>query len=676
MDPLTAEDPTHIGPYRLIARLGAGGMGRVYLARSEDGRTVAVKVIQAELAQHHEFRARFAREVEAARKVGGKWTAPVLDEDTEARSPWVATGYVPGPDLTTVVAEDFGPLPEASVRALASGLARALAEIHAAGLIHRDLKPSNVLITIDGPRVIDFGIARALETLAEGALTRTGAVIGSPGFMSPEQVRGQRLTPASDVFCLGSVLAYAATGRSPFGTTASGLHALMYRVAEEHPDLSGIPEPLLDLVQQCLHKDPTQRPTPQDVLARTATDPDEPWLPGKVLSQLGRQSAQLLDFAPSRAPEPTVLAGPAPDSAIGFGPAPAPVLPYTPTATPTHQNPPQPSWQPPAQAPPLPPAPSLHSAPSNVPSGPAAPTRFGRRRVVVAAVAATAFAVLVGGLFVIRPWDTGSPKTGGEKNKPSILPDGYAGTWTGAFVNGTGNRTPVRLKITGGGRGDKVAEYSTWLEGHVCVYSGRLTSASTGSGIKIAAGTLERSEPKAATEDCAKLQPGMTLTHSSDDTIERATGEEDPVVFKKHPLSDPGSRIMDPFGGQRSAKPGKLTHYEEFDMRVFTPGEDGITFRIKEYGNTCHYITEAFSLVDIDNTNDPKTTLYTAPAQLRTAGNDGNAPKSDPGCRKDGPLLEITHFSGVDGKWVSMDAFSTPEGDTSESEIRLDRSTG
>ncbi|MFG2331687.1 serine/threonine-protein kinase [Streptomyces sp. NPDC048604] len=306
MDQLIAEDPAHIGPYRLIARLGAGGMGRVYLARSEGGRTVAVKVVQADLAQQPEFRRRFAREVAAARKVGGRWTAPVLGADTEATTPWVATGYVPGPDLHTVVAERYGPLPQPSVLALANRLALALEAIHQARLIHRDLKPSNVLIAVDGPRVIDFGIARALATLADGVRTRTGAVIGSPGFMSPEQVRGRELTPASDLFCLGSVLAYAATGRAPFGSADLGVHALMFRVAEEEPDLDGVPQPLLDLVRGCLHRDPARRPTPQEVAERTAAYMARPWLPGELLEQLGRDAAKLLDFDPLRQPTSTV----------------------------------------------------------------------------------------------------------------------------------------------------------------------------------------------------------------------------------------------------------------------------------------------------------------------------------------------------------------------------------
>lgn len=312
MEHLTGEDPAHIGPYRLIARLGAGGMGLVYLGRSDLGRTVAVKVVQAEHAQHPEFRSRFAREVAAARRVGGAWTADVLDADTEAAVPWVATQYIPGPDLTTVVAQDFGPLPEQSVRTLANRLALALQAVHEAGLIHRDLKPSNVLVTVDGPRVIDFGIARAMDSLAGDSLhTRTGMLIGSPGFMSPEQVRGLELTPASDVFCLGALLVYAATGRLLFGATDTGLNAHLFRIAEEEADLTGVPDSLVDLVRACLHKDPAGRPTPHEVASRTATDESEEWLPGAVLAQLGRRAAHLLDYAPA-APVDAVAAVPAP----------------------------------------------------------------------------------------------------------------------------------------------------------------------------------------------------------------------------------------------------------------------------------------------------------------------------------------------------------------------------
>ncbi|MFF7737434.1 protein kinase [Streptomyces sp. NPDC007984] len=332
MEKLGPGDPQQIGSYRLLARLGAGGMGHVYLARSERGRTVAVKLVREELAAQEEFRERFRQEVRAARRVGGYWTAPVLDADTEAAVPWVATGYVAGPSLQQVVGHDHGALPERTVRILAAGLAHALKDIHAAGIVHRDLKPSNVLVTIDGPRVIDFGIARALETVTDGGLTRTGALVGSPGFMAPEQVRGDRITPACDVFCLGSVLAYAATGALPFGTANSGVHALMFRIAQEEPDLDGVPEGIADLVRDCLRKDPAARPSLDRVLQRTGADDTvsdgralDPWLPSALVAQLGRHAVRLLD---AEDPEGAVGAAtpptgrPAPDP--GTNPPPAP----------------------------------------------------------------------------------------------------------------------------------------------------------------------------------------------------------------------------------------------------------------------------------------------------------------------------------------------------------------
>ncbi|MGV0101539.1 serine/threonine-protein kinase, partial [Streptomyces californicus] len=313
MEKLGPDDPHRIGAYRLLGRLGEGGMGRVFLARSDRGRTVALKLVHGELAARHEFRARFRQEVRAAHRVGGAWTAPVLDADTEAPVPWVATGYVAGPSLNRVVSGRpgapvtasgaYGPLPSRSVRFLGSGLAHALQHIHGAGLVHRDLKPSNVLMTIDGPRVIDFGIARALESVHDGELTRTGVLVGSPGFMAPEQVRGERVTTACDVFCLGAVLAYAASGRLPFGTAESGgAHALMFRIAHEDPDLTGVSDELADVVRDCLTKDPGARPSTDEILARLGeADPEEPWLPAPLLAQLGRHAVELLD---AEDPEP------------------------------------------------------------------------------------------------------------------------------------------------------------------------------------------------------------------------------------------------------------------------------------------------------------------------------------------------------------------------------------
>ncbi|MCT6775094.1 serine/threonine protein kinase [Streptomyces sp. CS7] len=305
--PLVAGDPVRIGPYPLLGRLGAGGMGRVYLARSVGGRTVAVKVVHEEHIANGEFRARFRREIEAARRVGGRYTAPVLDADADAERPWVATGYVPGPSLEQAVRE-HGPLPAASVNALADGLLRALRGIHAAGIVHRDLKPSNVLLTVDGPRVIDFGIARALQVSVESLLTSTGMVIGSPGFMAPEQILGEETGAGADVFSLGCVLMYAATGRLPFGAGASNQHAVMFRIVQSPPDLDAVEDAFLrELIERCLTKSASERPGVDELLEGLAPDPSSDalrgaWLPPVLLARLAQQSALLLDAdVPERA---------------------------------------------------------------------------------------------------------------------------------------------------------------------------------------------------------------------------------------------------------------------------------------------------------------------------------------------------------------------------------------
>ncbi|MFD0155057.1 protein kinase domain-containing protein [Streptomyces sp. NPDC055721] len=317
MQPLQEQDPDRVADYRLLGRLGEGGMGVVYLARSPRGRMVAVKTIRAELAAAPDFRRRFAKETAVAQQVGGDWTAAVLASDPEAALPWVATAYVAGPTLQQVVADQNGPLPEHSVRGLASGLCRALGDIHAAGLVHRDLKPSNVMVTIDGPKVIDFGIARALNSTT-GGLTSTGVVIGSPGFMSPEQIRGERLTEASDIFSLGTVLAFAASGRLPFEVAEGQAHALMYRVVHEAPDLTGVPEPLRELTAACLAKDPADRPTLAELRERQETQYRSlgPWLPLEVLTRLGQEAVQLLDQE-----DPHTRMGPVADALLDADPA-------------------------------------------------------------------------------------------------------------------------------------------------------------------------------------------------------------------------------------------------------------------------------------------------------------------------------------------------------------------
>ncbi|MEW1929675.1 protein kinase [Streptomyces sp. NPDC088360] len=334
IEPLTPGDPRRIGPYPLIGRLGAGGMGRVYLARSEGGRTVAVKVVHEEHTSNKEFRARFRREIEAARRVGGHFTAPVLDADPDAARPWVATGYVPGPSLEQALLT-YGPLPASSVYALADGLLRALKGIHGSGIVHRDLKPSNVLLTVAGPKVIDFGIARALQVSVESLLTSTGMVIGSPGFMAPEQILGEETGTPADVFALGCVLMYAATGQLPFGHGASNQHAVMYRIVEAAPDLTLVKdEPLRAFIARCLTKSPAERPGVDELLEA----PERPrpsgagkgaWLPPALVARLAEDAARLLDVeAPggeaARASEPAEPAPAGDVATFGLRAAPEP----------------------------------------------------------------------------------------------------------------------------------------------------------------------------------------------------------------------------------------------------------------------------------------------------------------------------------------------------------------
>jgi serine/threonine protein kinase len=263
--PLRRHDPARVGPYLLLGRLGAGAMGRVYLGRSPAGRLVAVKTIRDDFAEEPDFRDRFAHEVAAARRVSGVFTAAVVAADPEAEVPWLATAYVPAPSLTRLV-ETCGPLPVPAVRWLAAGCAEALESIHTAGLVHRDLKPSNVLVSLDGPQVIDFGVARAVERIQ---LTATREALGTPAYMAPEQAREARSTgPASDVFSLGSTLLYAATGHAPYqGETTVDV---LVRLATEPPDLGGLPAELADPLERCFDRDPDRRPTPAQLVARIA----------------------------------------------------------------------------------------------------------------------------------------------------------------------------------------------------------------------------------------------------------------------------------------------------------------------------------------------------------------------------------------------------------------------
>lgn len=325
---LDSQDPRTISGYLLRARIGAGGMGAVYLSYTPGGRPVAVKVARPEFASDPEFRRRFEKEVKIAQRVQGLYTVPVVDFDPNATLPWLATAYVPAPSLASAVARQ-GPLPKETVLVMVAGVAEALQSIHAAGVIHRDLKPGNVLLAADGPRVIDFGISRAVEATS-AALTATGARVGTPAFMAPEQVRGKVLGPAGDLFSLGSTAYYAVTGEFPFGGDA----AVFHRITQEQPDWESCPDELRPLLERCIEKDPESRPTPAELIemCRAASTDErlrigDGWLPATVHADLTRYA--LTEAAPSLAVDPTPAPTPVASQPMA-GPAPWPFQPPVP----------------------------------------------------------------------------------------------------------------------------------------------------------------------------------------------------------------------------------------------------------------------------------------------------------------------------------------------------------
>ncbi len=293
---LRREDPRVVGSFRLHRRLGAGGMGVVYLGSDKKGQRVALKVIRPDLAEDQEFRSRFAREVSAARRIRGGCTARLVAADLEAERPWFATQYVPGPSLHDKVADE-GPLVAADAASIGAALSEGLVAVHEAGVVHRDLKPSNILLSPKGPRIIDFGIAWATGA---STLTHVGTAVGSPGFLAPEQVRGAAVTPATDVFSLGATLAYASTGDSPFGQGSS--EVMLYRVVHEEPHLHGVPDALAPLVRACLAKDPDERPSTlqlslrlKEIAAREAQGMAEARPPAPRAAEADRPTGRLVD---------------------------------------------------------------------------------------------------------------------------------------------------------------------------------------------------------------------------------------------------------------------------------------------------------------------------------------------------------------------------------------------
>jgi hypothetical protein len=510
--PLRADDPDVIGDYRILGTLGAGGMGRVYLARSRGGRTVAVKVIRPEHADNPVFRRRFRREVEAARRVTGSWTAPVLDADPDAESPYLVTAYVPGPSLAEAVLAR-GPLPTHTLRALGAGLAEALLEIHRAGLVHRDLKPSNVLLSLDGPRVIDFGIARALDSTA---LTRTGAAIGSPAFMSPEQINGVEALPATDVFALGGLLVFAATGAGPFdGPT---IPAVMNNVLNREPALDSLPADLRPLAAACLSKAPGTRPGPDAVRAALAPGGaaaliEADWLPPDLVASLSRRAVALLDL------EAPVVPPGAASPAVGQEPTPDPTPAGATTAAvpgPGHPG----AWPPPAV--PGPGHPAAWPSPAVPPPAGVGPRTGARRRRngLITVLAAVLAVLVVGGIvgYLVARGDgnagptvtsslvaeptalaaepgAGPASTGGaDAPTPGPLPAGYVGTWVGQVRSELGLVQDVVLTLRAGNSGETLghSEYSvsevTGLDGEPvrCLGDQRLVGLTPGGDVVLA----------------------------------------------------------------------------------------------------------------------------------------------------------------------------------------------
>ena len=533
MEQLTADDPQWIGQYRLLRRLGSGGMGLVYLGRTAGGRTVAVKRVHADYAADAEFRARFRQEVAAARRVGGRWTAPVFDADTEGPQPWVATGYVAGPSLQAAVRE-FGPLPPASVRALGTGLAEALSAVHGLGLVHRDVKPSNVLLALDGPRLIDFGITRALDAASQ--LTRTGLLVGSPGYLSPEQAQGVVAGPASDVFSLGAVLAFAAAGTAPFGERQQ-VATLLYRVLHEDPDLGRLDPELRALVAACMAKNPAERPTPEQVRARLESSRETVqlgvagWLPPAISASVGRLAVELLDLDTDPGVVATATTNPLP--AQGYATPVHQVHQAPPTALATMTGPIAPSWQ---TAPPAPPA------------GP------GRRGPLIAlgAGAVVVTAAIAIAVSASSSSDTSSQQSGGgtrtqvqssqnsqgspsspssqnnqgspssqKSQKPAgSIPSGYLGSWQGS-VTGGGLPGPlaIAVAVAQGNPGDTVGTVTNdGGNGQMCQIKTSLVSAS-------AARMVLRVIPNTVSAGCVPITTDEIYTLNQDGTMQLSLGD-------------------------------------------------------------------------------------------------------------------------------------------------------
>jgi hypothetical protein len=449
LEPLRRWDPERIGPYVLLGRLGAGAMGQVFLGRSTAGRLVAVKTIKIEFAEEAGFRARFAHEVAAARRVSGVFTAAVVAADADADVPWLATAYVPAPSLTQLV-RACGPLPVPATRWLAAGCAEALESIHAAGLVHRDLKPSNVLVSPDGPRVIDFGVARAAERVQ---LTVTRGAVGTPAYMAPEQARDTRqASAASDVFSLGATLLYAATGHAPYqGETVMDV---LVRLATEPPDLAGLPGELTGLVTACLERSPRKRPTSAAMLSQLGPFVSAPAARNGHHAYLTDPAMQLIgdyQHGPQFAARAPAVDAAGEDATFGSR-----------TALSAPRGPAVPRWL--ARRP----AAALTSRPGPVPRRPGAPAglfRTRRRRTLLGLAGWTAAAALVAaGALLAVTLDSGSgpaPATSPGPAAPGFLPP--TGPPPSSFAPLSGSRPGIEMiQPTGDGNTGFVVHGAGW----------------------------------------------------------------------------------------------------------------------------------------------------------------------------------------------------------------------
>ncbi|MGW7194665.1 protein kinase domain-containing protein [Streptomyces chryseus] len=461
--PLTDDDPRTVAGYLLSARLGAGGMGKVYLSYTPGGRPVAIKVIRPEFAEDPEFRRRFQQEVRAAQRVQGLYTAPVIDSDTEGPRPWLATAYVQGPSLHSAVAA-HGPMPVASVLLLVAGIAEALQVIHRAGIVHRDLKPSNVLLAVDGPRVIDFGIARAADTTA---LTGTGVSVGTPSFMSPEQAAGTSCTEATDVFALGQIAVFAATGAAAFGDGAS--HAVLYRIVHEQPDLSRLPDELQEVVTGCLNKDPALRPSTAQIIEMCGRASQDPalrrpggWLPSSYAADLTQAAAPTPPPSPAH---PATHAEPGSSSAYQATQAAPHTPPIHPPTQPVHPHPaPSQPLRPPVAGPHAyaptagHPTQPVAGAPGSYPNHPfpgaaggyssgllppQQPRRQNRAGLVAAGVAVAA--LIGGGAYVLGQQGADKGSKSAQESKGSSAPRSGTGP-SGAADTGAKSKAPQAPK--------------------------------------------------------------------------------------------------------------------------------------------------------------------------------------------------------------------------------------